>query len=82
MTPSYSVYKIRATIMIFLEPIEIRVLTGKAQKAKQVQQLRKMGVPFYINASGHPIVARASVEGGAKNQHAEPQTWRPTVLGP
>ncbi|MBS0323358.1 MAG: DUF4224 domain-containing protein [Proteobacteria bacterium] len=67
--------------MMFLEPAEIRVLTGKAQKAKQIEQLRRMGVPFYVNAAGHPVVARAVIEGGRKEQPAAVQPWRPAVLG-
>lgn len=66
---------------MFLEPSEIRTLTGKAQKAKQIEQLRRMGVPFYVNASGHPVIARAVVEGGRKEQPANLKPWRPAVLG-
>lgn len=62
---------------MFLEPSEIHRLTGKAQKAKQVEQLRRMGIPFYVNASGHPIVTRAVIEGSRKEQPAAPKTWRP-----
>ena len=61
---------------MFLEPSEIHRLTGKAQKAKQVEQLRRMGIPFYLNASGHPIVARAIIE-GSKQVVAVTPTWRP-----
>ncbi len=67
--------------MTFLDAPDIRRLTGKAQKAKQVQQLRTMGIPFYVNASGHPIVARSAVEGGRKEQAKTVQPWRPAVLG-
>lgn len=66
--------------MIFLDPEDVRVLTGKAQKAKQVQQLRKMGVPFFVNASGHPIVTCAAVEGNQRKTLSE-IPWRPAVLG-
>jgi hypothetical protein len=65
----------------FLEPDEIRVLTGKAQKAKQIEQLRRMGIPFYVNASGHPVIARVTVEGGRKDQPETLKPWRPAVLG-
>ncbi|MFA5170391.1 MAG: DUF4224 domain-containing protein [Sulfuriferula sp.] len=68
--------------MLFLEPSELRILTGMAQKSKQVDQLRRMGVPFFLNAAGHPIVTRAAVEGNIKpQQHVEQQAWRPAVLG-
>ena len=53
------------------------VLTGYAQKAKQVEQLRRMGLLFFVNAAGRPIVARAIVEG--RRSEAEPvkPTWEP-----
>jgi hypothetical protein len=66
---------------MFLTPRELRELTGKAQKAKQVEQLRRMAVPHYLNASGHPVVARAVIEGGRKEHPAAHQPWRPAVLG-
>ena len=62
---------------MFLERHEIRVLTGRIHRAKQIDQLRKMGVPFYLNAAGNPIVARAAIQqslsnAGAVSQHVEP----------
>lgn len=65
---------------MFLTQEDLRTLTGKAQKAKQAEQLRRMGIPFYLNASGHPIVARSAIEGGRLTEQPKP-TWRSTVLG-
>ena len=65
---------------MFLTPDDLILLTGKRQKVKQIEQLRRMGVPFYTNASGHPIVARAEVEGSRKVP-ATQQVWKPAVLG-
>lgn len=48
---------------MFLSQDEIVILTGRPQKSKQIEQLRRMGVPFYVNALGRPIVARAIIEG-------------------
>jgi hypothetical protein len=69
--------------MMFLEPEELRVLTGKAQKVKQVEQLRRMGLPFYVNAAGHPVVARAVIEGASRQEQSAAivKPWRPAVLG-
>ena len=64
---------------MFLTTEELRELTGRAHKTAQVEQLRRMGVPYYINAAGRPVVARAVIEGG--KQKSQPQTWRPAVLG-
>lgn len=65
----------------FLTDEDIRRLTGFAHKAKQVTQLRRMGVPFFVNASGQPVVACSAVQGGAKAAEAKvPQPWVPRVL--
>jgi hypothetical protein len=42
---------------LFLDDDALRKLTGCAQKAKQVAQLRRMGIPFWINARGQAVVA-------------------------
>jgi len=63
--------------MMFLEPAELRILTGRAQKARQVEQLRRMGIPFHVNASGHPIVARAVIEGNSSQAAPPKPTWEP-----
>ena len=64
---------------MFLTREELRELTGRARKAAQIDQLRRMGIPYYLNAAGRPVVARAVIEGG--KQKSQPQTWRPAVLG-
>lgn len=47
----------------FLPSEEIAELTGCKIKSKQIETLRKMGLPFWINALGRPVVARAAIEG-------------------
>ena len=65
----------------FLEIHDVRTLTGLAQKSKQVVQLKRMGIPFYINAQGLPIVARCVLE-GSRAKPAVPNTrWRPAIDG-
>jgi hypothetical protein len=65
---------------MFLEPAEISVLTGRKFKSLQIDALRQMGIPFFVNATGHPVVARAAID-GAKAQVAEPKkAWVPKVL--
>lgn len=71
---------------LFLEPDEIVKLTGirggyrgKTREQRQIVQLRAQKVPFYVNAAGRPIVARAVIEGGK----AEPRavaSWEPGVM--
>lgn len=47
----------------FLEGWEIAELTGRKIKSKQVEALRRMGMPFFVNASGKPVVVRSAIEG-------------------
>lgn len=64
---------------MFLSHAELQALTGRKHKSKQIVQLRRMGIPFYINAAGAPIVAKSVIEGGTQPSHDKP--WRPKVLG-
>jgi hypothetical protein len=63
---------------IFLSDEDLRELTGYAHKAKQVAQLRRMGLPFFVNAAGRPVVALAAVEGGRSKPVAAEKTWEPS----
>ena len=56
---------------------ELRELTGYAQRAKQVAQLRRQGIAFWLNAAGRPIVSRATFE-GSKAEVPPPKTWEPS----
>ncbi|MFO1313090.1 MAG: DUF4224 domain-containing protein [Burkholderiales bacterium] len=62
----------------FLDRDEIALLTGFQRKARQIEQLRRMGVAFFINGCGRPVVTRAAIEGRA--EVAPPRTWSPTVI--
>jgi hypothetical protein len=71
-------------VNLFLSPDELTVLTGikkgkngKTRHQLQVEQLRRMGVPFFVNACGQPVVTYAAVEG----RHEEPlqQGWKPAT---
>jgi len=64
---------------LFLTSIEVRELTGFAYKAKQIEQLRRMGIAFFVNGCGRPIVAVATIE-GSKQQAAPPPKWEPAML--
>jgi hypothetical protein len=65
---------------VFLNPDELALLTGFHRKGRQVEQLRRMGIAFYVNGCGRPVVARAAVEGSAAE--ASPRTWTPSVVKP
>jgi hypothetical protein len=70
----------------FLSANEIAALTGikggrggRPKHALQIDQLRKMGLPFWVNAAGKPVVARAAIEGRpAVSKPLEP--WQPAVI--
>lgn len=63
--------------LMFLGADELAFLTGRHRKTKQIHQLRAMGIPFYVNASGHPIVAR-TVLAGSRSEPYEPR-WVPAL---
>ena len=63
----------------FLSDEDVRLLTGRALKSKQIEQLHRMGIPFNVNAAGRPVVARAVID----KPQAVPQSkreWRPRVI--
>lgn len=67
---------------LFLSDAELRQLTGRPQKSRQIEWLRQNGIPFRINATGHPVVTRGAVEGRQEPQEAPRQgRWTPRVIG-
>lgn len=64
----------------FLTDEEVRRLTARKLKTKQIESLRRMGIPFFVNAIGRPVVTRVAVIGGNfKSQEFAP-AWTPKVL--
>jgi hypothetical protein len=63
---------------VFLNQIELSILTGRTSKSSQITVLRKMGIVYFVNASGYPVVPRSSIE----NQPSPPppQRWMPNLL--
>lgn len=75
---------------IFLTEAEVGELTGikigrtvhgvkKTKLELQVDCLRTMGVPFFVNARGRPIIARAFFT-GTKGEPLTRPKWQPRVL--
>lgn len=64
---------------IFLNDHELETLTGRKYKSRQVDALRSMGLPFWINAAGRPVVARAAIEGKTVDSAGD-EEWTPAVL--
>lgn len=65
---------------LFLTDAEIATLTGRRLKSKQIEWLKKQGIPFRTNATGHPVITRSTIEGQPERLSlATP--WTPRVIG-
>jgi len=73
-----SVIQTTEAAAVFLSPDELALLTGFHRKGRQVEQLRRMGIVFYVNGCGRPVVARAAIEGCAAG--TSPRSWTPSVV--
>ena len=62
---------------MFLTKEELAVLTGRKMKSKQVEVLRRMGLPFWVNAAGHPVVSVAAIEGRREEIPKPVKVWLP-----
>lgn len=65
--------------LIFLNRDEVVTLTGRKSKGHQINALRKMGIPFFVNACGQPVVTRVAVEGRPVAVERKP-AWTPPDL--
>ena len=65
---------------MFLTEDEMATLTGRQWKSKQIEWLKRAGVPHWVNAAGRPIVARAAITGQKTESAPKPRTWPPRVL--
>lgn len=63
---------------MFLTSEEVRELTGRTRKSSQIAQLRIMGIPFFVNAGGHPVVTRSAIE--ITRPAAHETQWVPAAL--
>lgn len=61
----------------FLDDTALRKLTGYKVARLQIDQLRRMGVPFFVNGAGKPVVPRAAVEGSKPKQPKPESGWQP-----
>ncbi len=65
---------------MFLGEDELRKLTGRQWKSKQIAWLRREGIPFRVSATGHPVVLRSTVEGRTNAAPPPARGWTPRVL--
>lgn len=61
----------------FLEDPDLKRLTGRQQKSRQIEWLRIAGIPFRVSATGHPVVLWAAVKG---KDVETTEAWRPRAL--
>lgn len=61
---------------MFLTADDLAELTGRRMKSKQIEALRRMGLPFHVNAVGKPVVPATAIE-GKKPPSAPAPTWQP-----
>ncbi|NML61791.1 DUF4224 domain-containing protein [Massilia sp. RP-1-19] len=64
----------------FLTRDEVAELTGRKNKRLQAEHLRKLGLPFWINAAGAAVVPRSAIEGTRTPAPATKPKWEPSVL--
>ena len=62
----------------FLTTDDVSTLTGCKLKSKQIETLRRMGVAFFVNARGVPVVPASAVNGG-KSATQQKKGWSPPV---
>jgi hypothetical protein len=66
---------------LFLTDEELAILTGRKLKGAQIVELRRMMIPFHINALGKPVVTVVAVTGtGASREPESPKKWTPHCL--
>jgi hypothetical protein len=59
----------------FLPPDDIVALTGRKVKSKQIDALKRMGIAFWVNALGRPVVTVVAVEGRREIAPPQPKQW-------
>lgn len=62
---------------LFLTDAELGELTGRRLRRLQIDALRRMLIPFKINAIGRPVVTRAAVLGINTPRNEPPARWSP-----
>lgn len=66
----------------FLSVAEVAALTGRKKHSLQIALLKKIGMPFWVNARGQPIIARTALDGRKEvvKPPAANEPWVPNVL--
>lgn len=64
---------------VFLDDEDVVKLTGKKKKSCQVDVLSSMGILFYINAAGRPVVPISAIN-SKEELPQKLESWQPRVL--
>lgn len=62
----------------FLDAEALAKLTGRRRKSMQIAELRRLGLPFFVNAHGEPVVTRSAIEGKKTAAQADESHWKPS----
>lgn len=62
---------------MFLSQEDVCVLTGKKRSGAQIRVLRQMSIPFFVNASGRPVVPRSVIDGSVVKAPKSVAGWQP-----
>ncbi len=62
---------------LFLTQEELVELTGRKIKSKQIEELRRMALPFWVNACGKPVVPVTAIEGRKERVEKPEPRWEP-----
>ena len=62
---------------MFLNPDELRQLTGRARPSAQIRQLEAQEIKFIKDADGKPIVIRPDIEVTMESARAQHRTIKP-----
>ena len=60
---------------MFLSSQDISELTGRKTKSQQIEALLRMGLPFWVNAIGRPVVTVTAIEG--RRELPPEKAWSP-----
>jgi hypothetical protein len=68
------------TTPLFLTEDELADLTGRRVRRLQIEALKRMLIPFHVNALGKPVVTRAAVLGQQVTKPEPSRGWAPRVV--
>lgn len=65
---------------LFLDDKELVELTGRKLRRLQIDALKRMLIPFHVNAIGRPVVTRSAIIGNQQPAANSTRGWSPKVV--